>query len=146
MTITNGAFSKVIVLKSNDSDAEFIQGFNFEWGYFYKLKIKIHKLKNPPTDGSDTDYILIKTISKTKVLDNYQFKMFLDTEVDPDLDKTWLNIKPINDSTYKYFEKIDIEIPSTLKNEFKKIMTEKQRRYGNFVFISPTKVKLIKLD
>jgi hypothetical protein len=147
MIVTNGAFYKELCLKSNDSDAEFIQGFNFEWGYSYKLRIKVHKLKNPPEDGSETDYILATTVSKTKVPDNYQFRMLLDTKVYPDLDTTtWSNIKPVNDSTYNYFDKIDIEIPSSLKNEFKKTMTEEQERYGNFVFISPTKVKLIKLD
>ena len=104
-------------------------------------------MKNPPEDGSDTDYILATTVSKTKVPDNYQFRMLLDTKVYPDLDTTtWSNIKPVNDSTYNYFDKIDIEIPSSLKNEFKKTMAEEQERYGNFVFISPTKVKLIKLD
>jgi hypothetical protein len=146
MVITNGAFSKEMVLKSNDFNGGFIQGFDFEWGYFYKLKIKIHKLKNPPEDGSDTDYILIKTISKTKADDNFQFRMLLDTKVYPDLDKTWSNMKPINDSTYNYFEKIDIEVESTLKNEFKKAIDEKQIRYGIFKFMSSTKIKLVKLD
>ena len=81
MTVTNGAFFKQLTLKSNDSDAEFIQGFDFEWGYSYKLKIKIHKLKNPPEDGSDTDYILLKTVSKTKVPDNYKFNMLLNKDL-----------------------------------------------------------------
>ena len=146
MKVTNGAFYKVLILKSNDSDAEFIQGFDFEWGYSYKLKIQIHKLKNPPEDGSDTDYILVKTISKTKVPDDYQFKMLLHTKRYLDLVDTWSCFKTLNDSTYKYFDKIDIEVASTLKNEFNKIMTEEQERYGNFIFISPTKVKLIQLD
>ena len=146
MTVSNGAFFKQLTLKSNDSDAEFIQGFDFEWGYSYELKIKIHKMKNPPQDGSDTQYILIKIISKTKVPDNYQFRMLLDNDLYLGPGEQVGNFKSLNDSTYTYFDKIEIEIASTLKNEFKRIITEEQKRYGVFVFISPTKVKLIELD
>jgi hypothetical protein len=39
---------------------------------------------------------------------------------DRDLDDTLTNYKVINDSTNNYFEKIDIEIASLIKNEFKK--------------------------
>jgi hypothetical protein len=146
MAVTNGAFGKELKLNASDRDAEFIKGFKFEWGYSYKLKVKVHKLKNPPMDGSDTDYILIKTISKTKVPDNYEFRMLLDMKRYRDLDDTLTNYKVINDSTYSYFEKIYIEIASPIKTEFKKALAEAQERYGNFVFISPTKIKLVKLD
>lgn len=146
MAVTNVAFGKELKLKASDRGAEFIQGFKFEWGYSYNLKIKVHKLKSPLEDGSDTDYILIKTISKTKVPDNYEFRMLLDMKRYRDLDDTLTNFKTINDSTYNYFEKIDIEIASPIKTEFKKAMAEAQERYGNFVFISPTKIKLIRLD
>jgi len=146
MAVTNGAFGKELKLNASDRGAEFIQGFKFEWGFSYKLKVKVHKLKNPPEDGSDTDYILIKTISKTKVPDNYEFRMLLDMKRYPDIVDTLTNFKTINDSTYNYFEKIDIEIASPIKTEFKKAMADTQERYGNFVFISPTKIKLVKLD
>jgi hypothetical protein len=146
MSVTNGAFFKQLILKSNDSDAEFIQGFDFEWGYSYKLKILIHKLKNPPEDGSDTDYRLVKIVSKTKVPDNYQFQMMLASDFYLGPGEQVSNFKSINDSTYVYFDKINIEVASTLRTEFKEIITKEQMRYGHFVFISPTKIKLIKLD
>lgn len=141
-----GAFCKILTLKSSDSGAEFIQGVNFEWGYFYKLKIKSHKLKILPQDGSKTDNIPIKINSRTKVPDDYQFKMMLDMKRYPDLVDTFANFKTINDSTYNYFDKIEIEVASTLKNAFKKSIIKELERYGSFVFISPAKVKLIKLD
>jgi len=146
LTVKNGAFFKSLSLESNDCDAEFIQGFDFEWGYTYKLKIKVHKLKNPPQDVSNTEYKLIKVISKTKVSDSYQFRMLLDKDLYLGPGEQVSNFRSINDSTYSYFDKIDIEIPSTLKTEFKETMTKEQKRYGIFVFIGPTKVKLIKLD
>jgi heat shock protein HslJ len=43
-----------------------IEGFTFEEGYFYKLKVKQVKVKNPPADGSSHRYILKKEISKEK--------------------------------------------------------------------------------
>nr|WP_315035622.1 DUF4377 domain-containing protein [uncultured Chryseobacterium sp.] len=41
-----------------------IIGFNYEPGYEYKVLIKLTKVTNPPADGSDTNYELIKVISK----------------------------------------------------------------------------------
>ncbi len=146
MVVRNDAFFKILTIKSNDCYADFIQGFDFQWGYAYKLKIKIKKIKNPPQDASDTDYILLKTISKTKVPDDYQFKMLLDKDLYLGPGEQVSNFESINDSTYTYFDKIEIEIASTLKDEFNKIINEGQVRYGNFIFISPTKIKLIKLD
>jgi hypothetical protein len=49
-----------ITLPLND-----IQGFHYEEGYEYRLKVlKIH-LANPPMDSSDVRYKLIKIISKS---------------------------------------------------------------------------------
>ena len=31
---------KRLVLDSPDSEAEYIEGFDFEWGYYYTLKVK----------------------------------------------------------------------------------------------------------
>lgn len=44
----------------------FIDGFIFESGYFYTLKVKITHLNNPPLDAYDVQYELISLISKTK--------------------------------------------------------------------------------
>lgn len=45
----------------------FIDGFEFEPGYLYTLKVKIVHLANPPYDDYDVRYKLISLISKTKV-------------------------------------------------------------------------------
>jgi hypothetical protein len=44
-----------------------IEGFDYEPGYIYHLKVKKQKIKNPPMDGSSISYRLVKTISKEKV-------------------------------------------------------------------------------
>lgn len=42
----------------------FIEGFDFEPGYFYVLKVKITHLSNPPQDASNVEYALIQVLSK----------------------------------------------------------------------------------
>ncbi|SDR03685.1 protein of unknown function [Chryseobacterium soldanellicola] len=43
-----------------------IEGFTYEPGYEYVLKVKTEKVENPPADGSSIKYILVKQVSKTK--------------------------------------------------------------------------------
>ncbi len=43
----------------------FIEGFVFEPGYFYTLKVKITHLANPPQDSGSVQCELITLISKT---------------------------------------------------------------------------------
>lgn len=45
-----------------------IQGFNYEPGYRYKLKVKVEDVENPPADASSKRYILISIDEKTKSL------------------------------------------------------------------------------
>ncbi|MDM1715536.1 DUF4377 domain-containing protein [Thiopseudomonas alkaliphila] len=45
-----------------------IQGFNYEPGYRYKLKVKVENVENPPADASSKRYILISIDEKTKSL------------------------------------------------------------------------------
>jgi hypothetical protein len=43
-----------------------IKGFQYEEGYVYTLKIRIEKISNPPMDGADRQYILLKILAKDK--------------------------------------------------------------------------------
>lgn len=43
-----------------------IEGFTYEPGYEYVLKIKTEKIANPPADGSSIKYKLVQQLSKTK--------------------------------------------------------------------------------
>lgn len=55
--------------KENDNWSNFysnIEGFTYEPGFEYVLKVKTEKIENPPADGSSIKYTLIKQISKTK--------------------------------------------------------------------------------
>lgn len=48
-----------------------IEGFTYEPGYEYVLKVKEEKIKNPPADGSSIQYSLIREISRTKKLEAF---------------------------------------------------------------------------
>lgn len=45
-----------------------IQGFVFEEGYEYTLRIALQKLNNPPADAPDTSYRLVRIEAKTPKL------------------------------------------------------------------------------
>lgn len=44
-----------------------INGFQYEEGYVYTLKVKIEKVQNSPADASDQKYTLIEVLSKEEV-------------------------------------------------------------------------------
>lgn len=43
-----------------------IEGFTYEPGYEYVLKVKTERIANPPADGSSIRYILVRQVSKTR--------------------------------------------------------------------------------
>ncbi|AZA55234.1 DUF4377 domain-containing protein [Chryseobacterium sp. G0201] len=62
---------KCLQVKENTSEKwtyfyDHIQGFTYEPGYEYVLKVKTEKIENPPMDASSIKYTLIKQVSKTK--------------------------------------------------------------------------------
>lgn len=68
---TGVAPMKCLQVKENASDSwtnfyTNIEGFTYEPGYEYVLKVKTEKIENPPADGSSIRYTLVKQISKTK--------------------------------------------------------------------------------
>ncbi|MDR1722590.1 MAG: DUF4377 domain-containing protein [Tannerella sp.] len=46
-----------------------IEGFNYEVGFEYRLKVLKTHLTNPPADGLDVSYKLLQIISKTEMSD-----------------------------------------------------------------------------
>ena len=64
----------MLIRESTDSDwmnfYDKIDGFDFESGYKYVLKVKVSKVDNPPADASSLNYELIEIISKNQVVKN----------------------------------------------------------------------------
>ena len=139
---------KRIVLDSPNSEAEYVDGFDFEWGYFYTLKVKEKKV-GPLSDGTHYDYSLLKVISKEKVLDSVIFKMSIDPLryyhklEENDLANYTLN--KLNDSVYLYMDKIEIEIPQKLLESFRKKTDNEIGFRGNFKFINGKRIRLVSI-
>lgn len=137
---------KRLVLDSPESEAEYIDGFDFEWGYYYTLKVEENKV-GPLSDGTRYDYSLLKVISKEKVADTVIFKMSIDPlryyhklEED-DIDN--YTLKQLNDSTYLYMDKVEIEIPYKLQDFFNKKIDNEFDFRGDFKFVNGRRIRLV---
>jgi hypothetical protein len=114
-TLTYGAFSKHLGLTTNDPGCDFIEGFDFEWGYYYTLEVEKTKLAQPPMDGSSLEYKLVSIQSKNPATSDMVFQMRL--EFDKYLGKGD-NIKLLvkkSDTIYLYDDEIEIHIPEDMK-------------------------------
>ncbi len=60
---------------------ENIQGFEYEWGYTYKLKVLKDKLDGPSRDGRTHSYKLIKEVEKDFVGEDKAFSLELDNSL-----------------------------------------------------------------
>lgn len=141
---------KRLTLSSPDSEAEFIKGFEFQWGFNYKLKVKVTDLKQTLSDGTRKKYELISIISKTKVLNSTQFQLLLDAkryyqEVDSSELEMNNTFRKINESTYLYFDTVEIEVPAIFKKEFESILVEKRSTLGTFIFVDDRRIRIVKL-
>ena len=61
---------KCMQVRNNETDAwslfyQQIDGFNFEAGYNYTLRVRIDTVANPPADGSSLHFTLLDMIAKT---------------------------------------------------------------------------------
>ena len=148
--VQNYEHFKRLTLNSPDSPIEYLDGFNFEWGYIYKVSVRETKLRSTLSDGTQYDYVLNHIISKTKVPDTTQFKLFLDPsryyhKVDSREQLMNVTLKPINDNTYLYFDSVEIEVPDHLKLIFNEIVAGKASRLGHFIYINEKRIRLVHL-
>lgn len=139
---------KRLSLSSPDSNAEYIKGFDFEWGFAYKLKVKEVKLDPSLSDGTTFEYELIRIISKTKVHGDVQFSLFLDinryyNEADSADMLANRTFEQIDEHRFLYFDKVEIEVPENLMEDFKSIVEGKKPRIGTFVYVDEKTIRLM---
>ena len=149
LTFENYEHFKRLVISSQETACSSIQGFNFEWGYSYKLKIKEIEFGYPRSDGEQFSCSLIEVVSKVKAADSFQFRMLLDAHLyyyteNKVLDPENSNFSVINDSTFRYFDQINVIVPKELNQDFKLILSGSVRRLGVFCFIDNKHIKLLK--
>ena len=137
---------KRLVLDSPNSEAEYVDGFDFEWGYSYTLKVKeiyIGEL----SDGTRYKYSLLKVISKEKVYDTVIFRMYIDPlryyHKLEDEGVSNYTLSQLNDSTYLYLDQVEIEIPHNFLESFIKRKDNEIGFRGDFKFVNRKRVRLV---
>lgn len=131
--LSYGAFFKSLTIRSDGTHAEYIDGFEYEWGYTYELKIKATKLSNPPMDGGDTEYELLEVISKTKAIDDFRFNLRLESEVYLAGDSA-SSFEKIGDRTFLYLKEIKITVTAALLKQFQEVIENGKSAVGVFGF------------
>lgn len=149
LSFQNYEHFKRLVLDSPDSDTEHIAGFEFDWGYRYKLEVKETKLTSSLSDGTQFEYELISILEKTKVPNTTTFKLFIEPNryyyqlAQNDTSNSTLN--QLNDSLYLYFEKVEIVVPTNLQVPFEKTISSGKGRQGTFQYLNNKRIRLIAL-
>ena len=137
---------KRMVLNSDDTDLEFVEGFDFEWGYHYEIKVKKIDLKMEYSDGTRYEFDYIKEVSKTKVDDDYEFVLFLtNNRYYHEGEEGSETIEKIDENTYLYFEEVNIIVSDELLPEFEKIVSGEIEKRGMFGFKEDGNIVLKKM-
>lgn len=138
---------KRMVLISPDSEAEYIDGFDFEWGYDYTLEVTEREV-GPLSDGTRYDYSLLKVIFKEKVADTAVFKMYVDPfryyHNPRDDDAANYTLQQLNDSTHLYMEMLEIEVPVELEGRFSRSIDHGVGFRGSFKYVHGHRIRLIR--
>jgi hypothetical protein len=150
LSFQNYEHFKRLVLNSPDSQVESLAGFDFEWGYTYKVKVRETKLAEPLSDGTGYDYEFLHIVSKSKVADTAEFHLTVDPnryyyELDSSEQEMNITLKPINDSTFLYFDKVEIEVPAQYQAKFNALITNGKYKRGTFVYINEKRIRLVAL-
>jgi hypothetical protein len=134
--LSYGAFHKFLSLTCSDRGVEHIEDFEFEWGYNYKLKLQRTKLARPMEDAGDTDYKLIKVISKTPVPDSTTFKMrlegFVQLSAIPEDDGAFT----FNDGTCTYLGNFTFHYDPKFEATLKAIDKTEKSKVAYFIFLN----------
>lgn len=137
---------KRLVLDSPNSKAEYVVGFDFEWGYSYTLEVEEIYL-GQMSDGINYEYTLLKVISKDKVADTVIFSMSISPlkyyNKSEDERVNNYTLSQLNDSTYFYMDQVEIEIPKNFLESFLKKKDNEINIRGKFKFINGKRVRLV---
>ena len=150
LSFQNYEHFKRLTLSSPDSRVEYLQDFSFKWGYKYELNVTEIKLDEMLSDGTQFEYTFNHIVSETKMADSSEFKLFLDAnryyyELDSNEQAMNVTLKAIDDSSYLYFDEVEIEVPNRLRAKFEKVVSGERLVMGHFVFINEKRIRLERL-
>lgn len=148
MSSQNYEHFRTMVFNSPNSEIEYLEGFDYEWGYRYTLKVRETKLKSYLSDGTRYEYEFIEIVNKERAKDTV-FKLFISPtryyyELPPEEESSNQTLIPTSDSTYNYMDKVEIVIPTLLRDNFKQMIESKNGRLGYFEFAEGGKIRLVK--
>jgi hypothetical protein len=142
-SVTNAAFFKIMVLSSPDCSVEYLNGFDFEWGHQYRVRLKETTLANPPMDGSSLEYELLEILSDTKMPDDYSFSMWLSRDLYLGIgDVQESNLVYINDSTYRYMEQINLVFGTDKKVLMDQVLLNNKELKARFSIVNENTIRL----
>lgn len=142
-----GPFAKLVYLAQEgqeigEEDWEYfydeIEGFNYESGYVYDLKVRKELIENPPEDASSIRYILEKVVSKLEVSAEENFNIRL----------KWNGQNFVvtgSDDRLSLFQEYEINC-AALCTELTTSLEENAEVTGTFVHDSPDRLKLISIQ
>ena len=137
-TATNGAFYTFLALKCSDRSVEYIDGFDFEWGYNYELELKRIKRAQPMEDAGDTDYDLKKIISKKAVADSITFKTLLVgwVQLAPNIEDDQGAFAFNNDGTCTYLGEMTFKYTNEFEMKLRALNKSEGYKKGVFMFLN----------
>ena len=148
MSTQNYEHFKRMVLNSSDSQAQYIEGFDFDWGYRYTLSVKRIKI-GPLSDGTMYEFSHIETLSKTKVADSLTFVLSVDPLMYYNFQKedslANFTLKELNDSTFLYMDLVELEVPSCFRQKFLKYNKNGTAFRGDFNYVNKRRIRLIRI-
>lgn len=144
---TNGAFFTFMALSCSDRAVEYINDFDFEWGYNYELELKRIRLAQPLQDAGDTEYELIRVISKTAVKDSTRFEITLKgwNQLAPNLDDDEGTFRFNPDGTCTYLNEMVFHCEAQLKEQLEVINKSDAYKEGTFLFLNG-KIHLLSIN
>lgn len=148
MSLQNYEHFKRLTIRSNTPKIDYINGFEFTWGYKYILRVQETERTEVLSDGTAFEYELKEVISMSKVAASNRFNLHLDPhryyypveESEREMDET---LKILTDSTFLYFEAVTIEIPAALRSDFDEIRQGNIGKTGQFIFVGKDRIRLI---
>jgi hypothetical protein len=148
LSFQNYEHFKRLTLSSPNSSIEYLDSFNFEWGFQYVVEVRKKELTPELSDGTQFDYSLLQVLSKTKVSDSVIFTLFLDAQryyhqQQPDEENMNSTFQYLGDSTFLYFDKVEIEVPKKLFPAFKLLLEGGLRRKARFSHINKRRIRLL---
>lgn len=139
---------KRLTLSSPDAPIKHLEGFDFCWGYMYKLSVIEIELPERLSDGTKFEYTYKKTLSKTKVPDSIAFRLLIDPnryyhELESTEENLNTTLKQLNDSTYMYFDQVKIEVPEPFRRKFETILKLKESKPARFIVVGDKRIRLV---